>query len=90
MEDSNYQWPKLLEKFLSNEIIDNELQALERYKNSCPVKMRQFNQLTNPQALAQDLQFYGSINTDALWEKLEAEMSAKQIGGNFLPKLGIY
>lgn len=79
MEDSNHKWPTLLEKFLSNEINDNELQALEQYKNSCPLKMRQFNQLTHPQSFAEDLQFYDSINTDKLWAKLEAELSANDL-----------
>lgn len=72
MEDSNYQWSTLLSKYRRKEINEEELKELERLINTCPVKMRQFKQWTDPQEFAKQLQYYNSIKTEGSWERLLA------------------
>jgi transmembrane sensor len=72
MEDSNYQWSTLLRKYRRQEINEEELKELQRLINSCPFKMWQFKQWTDPQEFAKRLQRYNSIKTEGAWERLVA------------------
>lgn len=76
MNESYFQWPKLVKKYINKEINDNELNELHEYNNTDPEKMRIFTQLTDREEFKKQFKYYQTMDTNKLWEMLEEKRNA--------------
>jgi transmembrane sensor len=74
MEDGNNNWSALLKKYLRNEITPAEQEEMDRQMQSSPMKRRQFNERTDPDAFINDLKEIYYFDREKARERLKAKL----------------